>query len=184
MKGLIQLFTTLFSRPPTLWQILFMTSFGFWAIAAINPNDQQQELLALCGFLCLIYALWTILNQYSLRYFWIDLKPIIVWFVFCVIVSIKLNRFSQKVLWVSYPEVVAITQIVPDLLSNPLQKNRLQLQKNIIILLCGLLISCWIYSYFMIDEWVIENSELVDQNMEESLFVIKFSLDNLRLLSD
>lgn len=184
MKSLIQLFKTLFSRPPTLWQILFITSFFFWAIAAVNPNSQQQELLALCGFLCLIYALWVILSQYSLRYFWIDLKPIIVWFVFCAIVSLKLNQFAQKVLWVSYPEVVAITQILPDLLRNPLEKDRLQLQKNIIILLSGLLISCWIYSYFMIDEWVSNYPKLVDQDMEESLFVIKSSLDNLRFRSD
>ncbi|MBP0029907.1 DUF5357 family protein [Roseofilum sp. Guam] len=188
MSNFIQLFKTLFSKPPTLWQILFMIGFGFWTIAALMPIfklEKLQEPIAFFGFLTVLYALWIFLSQYTLDCWGIDFKPIIIWLIFSLIMSRTLDRVSQKVLWVSYPESIALTQLFPDAirlrsLDLGSAEGKKRLQRNIIILLSSLLISCWIYFYFMIDEWAIANPHLVNQNMDNSLFVIKLDLGKLR----
>ena len=189
MKLLIQLCKTLFSRPPTLWQILLIISFVFWTIATLRPDSPLQELMALLGLITLLYAVWIGLSKWNLRYLGIDLKPVIIWFLFCLIISRTIDRFPQKVLWVTYPEVIALTQILPDVmkmrsLDLSLREGRQLLQRNFLLLLSSLLISCWIYWYFVIDEWIIANPELLNEDMEKSLFVIKLDLEILRSLSD
>lgn len=189
MKNLIQLFNALFSRPPTLWQILFMIGFGFWAMAALMPIFQKkelQELVALLGFISLLCSLWFFLSQWTLRYLGIDLKPIIVWLFFCVVISKKPNKLPDEFLWLTYPQVIALTQILPDLIkisSIDLQsrEGKQRLQRNIIIFLSSLLVSCWIYLYFMINAWGQEHSELMDvEKMKNSLFVIPLNLEKIR----
>lgn len=186
----MQLFNTLFYRPPTLWQILFMISFGFWAMAALMPIFQQkelQELVALLGFISLLCTLWFFLSQWTLCYLGIDLKLVIVWLFFCVAIGKKIDELPAKVLWLTYPQVIALTQILPDfikLYSIDLQsrEGKQRLQRNIIILLSSLLVSCWIYFYFMINAWAQEYSELMDtEKMKNSLFVIPLNLEKIRL---
>ncbi|MDJ1171864.1 DUF5357 family protein [Roseofilum sp. BLCC_M154] len=194
MKHLIQLFNVLFSRPPTLWQILFTISFGFWAMAAlmlIFQKEELQELMALLGFISLLSTLWVFLNQWNLRYLGIDLKSIIVWLLFCIAISKKINvddRWAEKILWITYPQAIALTEILPDVIkiySVDIQsrESKQRLQRNIIILLSSLLVTCWIYLYFMINEWGQCHSELMDvEKMKNSLFVIPLNLENIRKL--
>jgi hypothetical protein len=171
-----------------------MISFGFWAMAAlmlIFQKEGLQELMALLGFISLLSTLWVFLNQWNLRYLGIDLKSIIVWLLFCIAISKKINvddRWLEKILWITYPQAIALTEILPDVIkiySVDIQsrERKQRLQRNIIILLSGLLVTCWIYLYFMINEWGQDHSELIDvEKMKNSLFVIPLNLEKIRIL--
>jgi len=195
MKFLIQLFNILFSRPPTLWQILLMIGFAFWAIGALMPILgllELQEVMALLGFISLLGSLWFLLRPYPLSYLGIDLKSILVWLCFCLIISRNLDGLAKKVLWIASPEAIALTQVLPDALrlrSLELKSReaRQLLQRNTLILLSSLLISCWIYFYYMINRWVTDYSWLTDldeEQMKNSLFVIPLNLDKIPWLFD
>ncbi len=184
MSSLINWLKILFSKAKKPWNLLFFVSFSFWSIGAFL-KQQWQEPLAILGFGTLILALWIILSTYPVQFWGIDFKIVIIWLIICILSTVKIQEsikdihptpWQIKAIWITYPYVISLSSILPDFVTPQLRITippRLQVQKDLIVIFSSLLVSCWINFYFVIDQWILNDSKLAQKDMSKSLFVLK-----------
>lgn len=191
MKDVFNLFQRLldFLKPnrPFSWRTLLLLSGFSWSMAflsrslanALNTETTAtSDIISFFGWIFLILGLdwWTMDHPYTFAGFslgsWVT-GALVCLFLFVFLFDEVANNYPS-IPFVSWPIISALITVVHIFYpARTSYRASLTTQRLIIIVLCHLLISCWIQFNFLIRGWLEQYPSLLSEDFTKSGFVVK-----------
>lgn len=169
------------------WQTLIWISVFSWAVSLLTL-DNVQAVISSIGWIFLIagthWALHDPPIKKSLTFNKFFIGPWITGALVCIFLFGTIFDSPPSVALISWPVISAIIAALPKFVSRgpdgpeykaPPPPDR---QYLIILVLCNLILSCWIQLYFATQSWLEEYPSLLADDMSQSAFVFRLSSED------
>ncbi|HIK15343.1 MAG TPA: DUF5357 family protein [Leptolyngbyaceae cyanobacterium M33_DOE_097] len=181
IQAVLKSIQDLFPKTYDSWQALVWFSLYSWLMAALAVDPWVEIFISSCAWLFLIPGVhWAMYKEKflkeSLTWGGIFIGPWITGALVCTFLFGSLTGRLTEAAFILWPPISAIIASLPKFVKAgptygfPDPPVR---QDLMILFLVNLLMSCWIQFYFLTQEWLVEYPTLVEQNFQESAFVVR-----------
>jgi Family of unknown function (DUF5357) len=164
------------------WQTLLLVSGVFWALIlfdyyASGPNPQFDEnlILNLAWIFLLAGLAWWQFEQ-PLKLSTVSLGPWIISALICILLFVRPSGEVWPGAWILWPLLAVAITVVPDLLTPNRRLKVPQLTerwKAIVTALSGVLLSCWLGFFLVVQGWIADYPDLISADVSRSNFVVR-----------